>query len=128
MNGDLHPIHCRRVYHSPQAVDGLRVLVDRLWPRGLSREAARLDLWCREVAPSDGLRRWYGHRPERWEVFRRRYREELESSPEAVQALLERIREAGRVTLLYAAKDPEYNNAVVLAQYLEERLREAGGD
>ncbi len=127
MNGDLPPIRCRRVYHPPQAEDGLRVLVDRLWPRGLSKERARLDLWCRELAPADELRRWFGHRPERWEAFRQRYLGQLAAQPEAVRALLGRIREAGGATLLYAARDPEHNNAVVLQEYLRRRLQESGG-
>ncbi|HEY8490603.1 MAG TPA: DUF488 family protein [Dehalococcoidia bacterium] len=114
-------IRVKRAYDPPAAEDGRRVLVDRLWPRGLSKEAARLDAWLRDAAPSDGLRRWFGHRPERWEEFRRRYREEL-AGPEAQAALRELAAWArdGDVTLLFAAKDPERNNAVVLREVLRE--------
>ncbi|RME32626.1 MAG: DUF488 family protein [Gammaproteobacteria bacterium] len=114
-------IRCRRVYDAPAPGDGLRVLVDRLWPRGLSREATAVDLWCRDLAPSDELRRWFGHRPERWEEFRRRYREELQARTQVVQELLDRIGDSGRATLLYAARDTERNNAVVLKEYLLEQ-------
>jgi len=117
-------LRCRRVYRLPEAEDHLRVLVDRLWPRGLSKESARLDLWCRELAPGDELRHWFGHRSDRWEGFRKRYLDELRARPQAVQELLERIREAGGATLLHAAKDPDHNNAVVLLEYLRHRLGE----
>lgn len=111
----------RRAYDPPQAADGFRVLVDRLWPRGLRREDARVDLWLREAAPSDGLRRWFGHDPAKWEEFRRRYREELRSSP-ALEELRVLARRARRetVTLLFAARDEAHNNAVVLAEFLRE--------
>lgn len=111
----------RRVYDPPQATDGVRVLVDRLWPRGLSKEQARVDLWLREVAPSDRLRRWFGHDPAKWEEFRRRYLEELRSSP-ALEQLRVLSRRARRetVTLLFAARDEAHNNAVVLAEFLRE--------
>lgn len=116
-------VRVRRVYEPPQPQDGLRVLVDRLWPRGLRREAARVDLWARNLAPSDGLRRWFGHDPARWEEFRRRYREELRWAEVqgALDDLAERARQ-GTVTLLFAARDPHRNNAVVLAEVLRERL------
>lgn len=116
-------IRLKRAYDPPAAEDGRRVLVDRLWPRGLSKDAARLDAWLKDVAPSDGLRRWFGHRPERWAEFRRRYREEL-ASPGAQAALRDLAAWArdGDVTLLFAAKDPERNNAVVLREVLEESM------
>ncbi len=116
-------VRVRRVYEPPEPQDGLRVLVDRLWPRGLRKEAARVDLWARDLAPSDALRRWFGHDPARWEEFRRRYREELRR-PEvqgALDDLAERARQ-GTVTLLFAARDPHRNNAVVLAEVLRGRL------
>jgi len=115
-------IHCRRIYTSPRPDDGLRVLIDRLWPRGLSKAHARLDWWFREIAPSTELRRWFGHDPARWEVFRRRYRAELDGRPEAVAELLARAREAGIMTLLFAARDLEHNHARVLQDYLLAHL------
>jgi uncharacterized protein YeaO (DUF488 family) len=109
----------KRVYQPPSKDDGMRVLVDRLWPRGLRKEEAAIDHWIKEVAPSNELRRWFGHDPERWVEFRRRYREELRHhGPE-----LERIRELakeGTVTLLFGAHDEERNNAVVLRETLVE--------
>ncbi len=121
-------LRVRRVYEPPEPQDGFRVLVDRLWPRGLSREAARVDLWARELAPSDRLRRWFGHDPLKWEEFRRRYREELSGGPaqELVQQLEERARR-GTVTLLFGARDVQHNNAVVLAEVLQERLAGSRG-
>jgi len=107
----------RRVRLPPEPRDGLRVLVDRLWPRGLSRERAALERWMPEIGPSSELRRWFGHRPERWEEFRRRYRAELEGAPELVAELV-RMGEQGRVTLLFDARDEARNQAVVLADYL----------
>jgi uncharacterized protein YeaO (DUF488 family) len=112
----------RRVYDPPQEEDGLRVLVDRLWPRGLSKDAARVDLWLKDIAPSDALRKWYGHDPARWDEFRRRYFSELEVHRERLEELKERARR-GRVTLLFGARDEERNNAVALRQYLESGRR-----
>jgi uncharacterized protein YeaO (DUF488 family) len=111
-------VRLKRVYDQPESGDGRRLLVDRLWPRGLSRDAARLDGWLKEIAPSDGLRRWFGHDPARWEEFRDRYRAELGQHA----SLLEQLRSEGRsgvLTLLYAARDAERNNAVVLKEVLE---------
>ncbi len=108
-------IRVKRVYEPPSNADGHRVLVDRLWPRGLSREAAKLDEWLKEVAPSDGLRKWYGHDPERWPEFVRRYHQELE----AHRPLIDKLSGShGVLTLLYAAKDTEHNNAVALHEFL----------
>jgi uncharacterized protein YeaO (DUF488 family) len=109
-------IRLKRAYDSPAADDGIRVLVDRLWPRGVSKADARIDHWLKEVAPSAELRRWFGHLPERWPEFRRRYLEELRSN--AVVGQLRQIMAAGPVTLVYGAKDREHNDAVVLAEYL----------
>jgi uncharacterized protein YeaO (DUF488 family) len=119
----------RRVYDPPCADDGYRVLVDRLWPRGLRREQARLDLWLKEIAPSDGLRRFYGHDPSRWEEFRRRYDEELRS-PERRRLLEELAARGGTVTLLTATRDVSRSAAEVLRQALARRGargRGAGG-
>lgn len=110
-------IAIKRMYERPDAGDGYRVLVDRLWPRGVSRARAELDEWCKDVAPSSELRTWFGHRPELFEEFGQRYTTELESSG-APQALIERAAGADRLTLVYAAKDPQVNHALVLADYL----------
>ena len=108
-------IHLRRAYDAPGAGDGTRVLVDRLWPRGLARTRAKMDLWLKEIAPSNALRRWFGHEPTRWEEFAARYRAELTANP-APLAELARLCRAGPVTLLFAAHDAERNNAVVLCE------------
>ncbi len=109
----------KRVYEGRSPDDGLRVLVDRLWPRGISRSFGAVDLWLRAVAPSDGLRRWFGHRPDRWKGFKRTYYEELERKPHLIAELLRLEREHGTVTLLFSAKDTERNDAVALREYLE---------
>lgn len=113
-------VRTKRVYDESDPSDGTRVLVDRLWPRGVSKEDADLDAWLKAVAPSTDLREWYDHDTERWPEFRERYRAELRERDEAVAELLEYAAE-GTLTLLYAATDREYNNAVVLQEFLEER-------
>ncbi|MCI4465222.1 MAG: DUF488 family protein [Thermoproteus sp.] len=115
-------IKAKRVYDPPEPGDGVRVLVDRLWPRGVRREA--VDIWMREVAPSDELRRWFSHDPARWEEFEARYWRELDGNPK-VEELLELARR-GDVTLLYATRSP-HNNAEALKEYLERRLAERRG-
>ncbi len=110
----------KRVYEPPSEEDGCRVLVDRVWPRGLRKEQAKVDLWLKEIAPSDELRKWFGHDPQKWAAFKRRYHAELDQNREAVNPLLERT-ESGPVTLLFAARDEEHNNAVALKEYLENR-------
>jgi uncharacterized protein YeaO (DUF488 family) len=112
-------IRLKRAYDQPAAADGFRVLVERLWPRGVKKEAAALDLWLKDVAPSTELRQWFGHEPARWEEFRRRYREELQGRPAALAVLREKVR-AGEVTLVYGSRDEEHNAAVALKQFLEE--------
>ncbi len=114
-------IRTKRVYLPPEPGDGTRVLVDRLWPRGLKKADAAIDLWLKEVAPSRELRAWFGHDPEKWPEFVRRYHAELEQRPEAVERLLA-LAGSGPLTLLFAARDPEHNNAVALKAYLEARL------
>ncbi len=118
-------IQVKRVYDPYGQSDGSRFLVDRLWPRGVKKEALRLDGWLKDVAPSEALRRWFAHDPARWEEFQRRYRAELDARPETWQPLLEAARR-GTVTLLYSARDAEHNNAVALKAYLEERRAEVG--
>lgn len=113
-------IRTKRVYEDPAPDDGSRVLVDRLWPRGVSKEEAELDDWLREIAPSDDLRRWFDHDPERWDEFVRRYAEELREKEDLLDDLVAGAEE-GRVTLLYAARDTEHNNAIALKQILEAR-------
>jgi uncharacterized protein YeaO (DUF488 family) len=113
------------VYDPPEEGAGARFLVERLWPRGIRKGVLKLDGWLKEVAPSDGLRRWFHHDPTRWREFRRRYMDELRARPEALQYLLEAARR-GPVTLLYAARDREHNSAVVLRDYLKRKLRSRG--
>lgn len=98
---------------------GTRVLVDRLWPRGISKAAAPWDVWLKDIAPSDSLRKWYAHDATKWAEFRRRYFAELDSNPPAVTEMMDIIRQNESVTLIYAAKSPEFNNAVALKEYLE---------
>ena len=112
-------ITIKRIYDQPDPQDGRRGLVDRLWPRGLAKEKARVDDWLKEIAPSEELRKWFGHDPGKWEEFRRRYREELRAHGELLEQLRERAKK-GRVTLLFAARDAEHNNAVVLQELLGE--------
>jgi uncharacterized protein YeaO (DUF488 family) len=112
------PIRLKRAYDDPSPGDGLRVLVDGLWPRGVSKDEARIDDWMKDIAPSDDLRKWFGHDPDRWGEFRRRYLAQLKTHRETLRELAERSRH-GPVTLVYAAKDDEHNNAVVVKQYLE---------
>ena len=112
-------IQMKRAYDTPEASDGTRVLVDRLWPRGLTKERAKIDLWLKDVAPSAALRQWYGHAPERWEEFRRRYLDELSVSP--ARDALERLRalaRAGTVTLIVGARDSEHSDGAVLREAL----------
>ena len=111
-------INIRRIYEPPTEHDGQRVLVDRIWPRGVSREEAALDLWLKDIAPSTQLRKWFGHDPSRFDAFRDRYRQELEHNPQAV-AELAALAKKGDVLLLYSAHDKQFNQAVVLAEYLK---------
>ncbi len=110
----------KRVYAEVSDEDGCRVLVERLWPRGVAKEQARLERWLKQIAPSSELRTWFGHDPEKWTEFRKRYARELDGNPEAVQELVD-LAQAGRVTLVYAARDETHNSAVVLKEYLEAR-------
>ena len=112
-------VRIKRVYEPPGSDDGLRLLVDRLWPRGIRKEAAAIDQWLKELAPSNELRRWFGHKPERWPEFRRRYSAELTTQAEE----LDRLRRLARdkdVTLLFGARDPVHNNAAALRDMLGE--------
>jgi uncharacterized protein YeaO (DUF488 family) len=118
-------IAVKRVYEPPAENDGKRVLVDRLWPRGLKKDDAALDLWAKELAPSAALRRWFGHDPSRWDTFRHRYASELDAKAEHWRALAQEGARH-RITLLYGAKDEEHNNAVALKAYLDAWLKGHG--
>ena len=113
-------LRVKRVYGPPTEDDGVRVLVDRVWPRGLSKEKAQIDHWLKDVAPSTALRQWFGHDPARWTEFRRRYRAELEQNLAPLKALRSLIR-GKPATLVYGARDEQHNQAVVLAEILGER-------
>lgn len=115
-------IAVKRVYEPPAAADGLRVLVDRLWPRGLSKPAARIDQWVRELSPSNALRKWYGHEAPKWAEFKRRYRTELAANADALSALATQARRR-KVTLLFASKEPQLNNAYALKEILQSPAR-----
>lgn len=114
-------IKLKRIYDPPSEDDGKRILVDRLWPRGINKDKARIDEWLKDIAPSDELRKWYSHETSKWEEFKRRYKKELEEKEE----LLERLRNKAKketITLLFAARDVEHNNAVVLREIIEKHL------
>ncbi len=111
-------IRIKRVYEPAEPSDGHRVLIDRLWPRGLSKEKARVDEWRKDLAPSDGLRKWFKHEPKKWEEFRRRYREELRPKRNELNELA--AKHPGTLTIVYGARDNEHNNAVVLKELLEK--------
>ena len=107
------------------AADGARILIDRLWPRGQSKEKLQLTAWVKDVAPSTGLRKWFGHDPDKWEEFRKRYRAELDANPDAVAELQALLKEHPNATLLFMAHDAEHCNATVLAEYLREHAPHA---
>ncbi|HBY98953.1 MAG: DUF488 domain-containing protein [Ardenticatenaceae bacterium] len=115
-------IELKRAYAPPDPGDGARFLVDRIWPRGVKKEDLALDGWLKEVAPGNELRRWFGHDPEKWEEFRKRYRRELDALDPAVFGPLLDAARTGTLTLIYGAKDEAHNNAVVLRDYLQARL------
>lgn len=117
-------IRIKRAYEPPAVGDGRRILIDRLWPRGVRKEAASIERWLRDLAPSDELRKWFRHDPALWEEFRRRYRAELSRHAEELDALL-RLAEEGPMTLVFGARDAEHNNAVVLRAVLLERSKAA---
>jgi uncharacterized protein YeaO (DUF488 family) len=112
----------KRVYESTEVSDGVRFLVERLWPRGMKKEKLNMEAWLKDVAPSDSLRRWFEHDPLKWSEFQKRYWAELDDNPNTWEPILEAI-ERGDVTLLYSAHDTEHNNALVLKSFLEEHLR-----
>ncbi|MCO5287562.1 MAG: DUF488 family protein [Chitinophagaceae bacterium] len=111
----------KRVYEEPDASDGFRILIDRLWPRGLSKEVAKVDLWLRDIAPSTDLRKWFNHDPAKWEQFQKLYKAEILENKEAFSILKQKIKEGKMTTLVYAAKDEAHNDAVVLRHLLSEK-------
>jgi uncharacterized protein YeaO (DUF488 family) len=113
-----HELKIKRVYEKPDKNDGKRILLDRLWPRGLTKEKAKVDLWLKDIAPSTELRKWFGHDPNKWRAFRRRYETELKRHADQIE-LIKRKARAGAVTLLYGARDQKHNEAVVLKELLE---------
>lgn len=118
----MNKLYCKRIYETPAETDGFRILVDRLWPRGIKKEKAHIDLWAKEIAPSNELRKWFSHDPEKYSEFKELYKKELNSNPQSQQfkdLCLQKIKELN-VTLLYAAKDEKYNNAIVLKDWLNE--------
>ncbi|KPJ77820.1 MAG: uroporphyrin-III methyltransferase [Deltaproteobacteria bacterium SG8_13] len=115
-------IKIKRAYEAPDEEDGQRILVDRLWPRGISKERARIDFWPKELAPSTELRRWYDHSPEKWPVFKARYFEELETKPVLMKELLDRLHR-GTVTFVYSSKERRLNNAVAIRDYIDSITR-----
>ena len=123
MNGKRLEIRVKRVYEEPEETDGRRILVDRLWARGLSKEKAKVDVWLKEIAPSAELRRWYGHDPNKWTEFKSRYAAELETNPGQVEEILGEI-QAGIVTFLYSSKEEQLNNAVALKEYMESIIHD----
>jgi len=112
------PISLKRVYEAPARSDGCRILVERLWPRGLSKQDAKIDLWLKEAAPSTELRQWFNHEPEKWTQFKRRYFKELRANKELLKPLFDRVR-AGPVTFVFASREIRFNNAVALKEYVE---------
>ena len=114
----------RRAYEPPTRNDGYRVLVDRIWPRGVSKEELQIDEWCRDIAPSDALRHWFDHDPSRWAQFCEHYRAELDENADLVATIVNRTK-SGRVTLVYAARDKEHNNAAALRDVIDARRNES---
>jgi uncharacterized protein YeaO (DUF488 family) len=114
-------IKTKRIYESPAEEDGFRILVDRLWPRGMQKEKAKIDLWLKEIAPSDDLRKWFAHDPQKWEEFKKKYAKELAEKEGLLNEIRQIEKEKGTVTLLYSARETEHNNAVALKIILEKR-------
>jgi len=113
---------CKRIYATTDRADGYRILVDRVWPRGVSKEKARIGLWMKEIAPSGQLRKWFGHDPKRWVEFQKRYDKELRRKPELVEQLRQLEKDHGTVTLIYSARDETHNQAAALCAFLQESI------
>lgn len=112
-------IKIKRVYEHPERDDGMRILVDRLWPRGLTKKKASVDLWLKDIAPSTELRKWFAHDPDKWKRFRGRYQTEIRNNHDLIEVLKQKARE-GTITLIYGARDQKHNEALVLKQFLEK--------
>lgn len=112
-------VKLKRVYEAPATTDGFRILIDRLWPRGLSKAKAHLDIWLKDISPSTPLRKWFGHDPKKWREFLKKYKIELKDHKDTILLLKHLIKEKKQVTLLYAAHDTEFNNAVALKKLLK---------
>lgn len=115
-------LRIKRIYEEPAKEDGFRVFVDRLWPRGLTKEKAKIDLWLKDIAPSDALRKWYHHDPEKWLEFKRRYFSELKDKKESLD-LIENKAKKGTVTLLFGSKEERFNNAQALKEYFQKKMK-----
>jgi len=113
-------IKIKRIYESSSEEDGFRILIDRLWPRGLSKESAQIDTWLKDIAPSDSLRKWFSHDPKKWSEFKKRYREELKEKKDMISMIKSFEKEKKTIIFLYSAKDKEYNNAVFLQEYMQK--------
>jgi uncharacterized protein YeaO (DUF488 family) len=116
-------IKVERIYNNPRGNSTFRILVDRLWPRGLSKDKVKVDLWQKDIAPSNSLRRWFSHDERKWDEFKHRYFKELEKNAEFVSTIIDRAKEEP-ITLLYGAKEQKFNNAMALKEYLEEKIKE----
>jgi uncharacterized protein YeaO (DUF488 family) len=116
--GDWGMIKVKRIYEMATEDDGFRILIDRLWPRGLSKQKAKVDLWLKEIAPSHELRKWYAHDPQKWDRFKQRYFKELDGKKELIGEIIEKAKDRN-VTLLFGAKEEKFNNAVALKEYIE---------
>ena len=117
----MEAIKIKRIYETSEDSDGFRILVDRLWPRGIKKEQAKVDLWLKEIAPSDSLRKWFHHEPEKWMEFKQRYLTELKEKKDYVETIIAKLKKSP-ITLLYSAKDQLHNNALVLKEYLNEKI------
>ena len=116
-------IKLKRIYDNPRGDNSFRIFVDRLWPRGLSKDKVRLDLWQKDIAPSNSLRKWFGHDEKKWDEFKRKYFKELDKNNDAVNTIIKVAQEQNSITLLYGTNEVRFNNPVALKEYLEERIR-----
>jgi uncharacterized protein YeaO (DUF488 family) len=112
-------IKLKRIYEEPTKNDGFRILVDRLWPRGVSKKRAKLNLWLKDIAPTGSLRKWFAHDPKKWTLFQKKYMDELQANKESIEQIKKLIKIRKNITLLYAAKDQEHNEAIVIKDFLE---------
>lgn len=125
MRSSVLTIRIERIYDNPKTNNSFRILVDRLWPRGLSKDKTRIDLWQKDIAPSNTLRKWFGHDEKKWDEFKRKYFKELDkkSNSEVVDEIIRMAKEYSSITLLYGTKEERFNNAVALKEYLEEKIK-----